>query len=101
MNETEHVTDLEASEEYISEDSTESDSPSVTEVEVNDSGGENVSYSTDVSETLETSITTVSTVDNIERIADNTSGILLVNTAIFFAVVIAFIAKIFGGYFSM
>lgn len=85
MNETEYITDVPPLTEYISEDSTESDISSVTEV----------------SETLETTVSAASDVDNLTVIANNTSGILLMVTAIFFAVVIAFIAKIFGGYFSM
>lgn len=99
MNESEYITDLEAAEEFISEDSFESDSPPVTEI--NDIGSDGVSSVSEVSETSEIYSTTVSDVDNLAVIANNTSGILLMVTALFFAVVIAFIAKIFGGYFSM
>lgn len=99
MNESEYITDVETAEEYISENSTESDSPSVTEV--NGTGSDSVSSVSVVSETSETSCSSLSDVDNFAVIANNTSGILLMTTALFFAVVIAFIAKIFGGYFSM
>lgn len=99
MNESEYITDLETSEEYISENSTESDSPPVTEI--NDVGTSDISSVSEVSESSETSFTSVSDVDNLAVIANNTSGILLMSTALFFAVVIAFITKIFGGYFSM
>ena len=99
MNETECITDVETSEEPLSEDSSWSDSSPVTEV--NDVGGDSVYTVSEVSETSEIYSATVSSVDNLEVIANNTSGILLMVTALFFAVVIAFIAKIFGGYFSM
>lgn len=99
MNESEYITDLETTEEYISEDSFEPDSPPVTEI--NDTGSDGVSSVSEVSETSEIYSTTVSDGDNLAVIANNTSGILLMVTALFFAVVIAFIAKIFGGYFSM
>ena len=99
MNESEYITDVETVEESLSEDSTQSDSAPVTEV--NDVGGDSVYTVSEVSETSEIYNATTSSVDNLEVIANNTSGILLMVTALFFAVVIAFIAKIFGGYFSM
>ena len=99
MNEIEYITDVETVEESISEDSTWSDSSAVTEISVANS--DSVYTVSEVSETTETYSTTVTDADNLEVIANNTSGILLMVTALFFAVVIAFIAKIFGGYFSM
>lgn len=99
MNESEYITDVETIEESISEDSTWTDSAAVTEI--NDTGGDSVYTVSEVSETSEIYSTTFTGVDNLEVIANNTSGILLMVTALFFAVVIAFIAKIFGGYFSM
>lgn len=98
-NESEYFTYLETTEEYIFENSTYSDSPPVTEI--SDTGSSGVSSVSEVSETSETSCTSVSDVDNLAVIANNTSGILLMTTALFFAVVIAYISKIFGGYFSM
>lgn len=99
MNESEYITDVETTEEYIPENSTESDSPPV--IEINDIGAFDISSVFEVSETSETSCISVSDVDNLVVIANNISGIFLMNTALFFAVVIAFIAKIFGGYFSL
>ena len=99
MNESEYITDVETTEEPLFEDSTWSDSAPVTEM--NDVGNDSVYTVSEVSETSEIYNTTVSNIDNLEVIANNTSGILLMVTALFFAVVIAFIAKIFGGYFSM
>ena len=99
MNESEYFSDVETVEESISEDSSWSDSSPVTEI--SDTGSDGVYTAPEVSETTETYSTAVSSVDNLEVIANNTSGILLMVTALFFAVVIAFIAKIFGGYFSM
>lgn len=99
MNESEYITYLETFEEHISENSIVSDSPPGTKI--NDTGASNISSVSEVSETSETSCTSVSDVDNLAVIANNTSGILLMTTALFFAVVIAYISKIFGGYFSM
>ena len=99
QNESEHVTDVETTEEYISEDTFDTDTASVTEII--DTGGDDVSEVSQVSETSETIVINSTDADNLAVIANNTSGILLMVTAIFFAVVIAFIAKIFGGYFSM
>lgn len=99
MNESEYITYLETSEESIPENSTGADSPSVTEI--NDTGGDDVSSVSEVSEISEITSTSISDVDHLVRIENNTSGILLMVTAIFFSIVIAFIAKIFGGYFSM
>lgn len=99
MNESEYITYMETTEEYISEDSTYSDSSSVTEI--NDTVVSDISSVPEASETSETCCTSVSDVDNLAVIANNTSGILLMTTALFFAVVIAYISKIFGGYFSM
>jgi len=99
MNESEYITYMESSETSVSEYTVESDSPPVTEII--DTGTSDVSTFSEVSETSQTYITTVSDVDNLAVIANNTSGILLMVTALFFAVVIAFIAKLFGGYFSM
>lgn len=99
MNESEYLSDVETTEESVFEDSSWTDSPPVTEI--NDNGGDSVYTASEVSETSETYSTTVTSVDNLQVIANNSSGILLMVTALFFAVVIAFIAKIFGGYFSM
>lgn len=99
MNDSEYITDVETTEEYIFEDSSDSDSPPVTEL--NDTCSDDISSVSEVSEISETSCASLSDVDNLAVIANNTSGILLMVTALFFAVVIAFIAKIFGGYFSM
>ena len=99
MNESEYFSDVETVEESISEDSTWPDSAAVTEISVANS--DSVYTVSEVSETSEIYSTTFTGVDNLEVIANNTSGILLMVTALFFAVVIAFIAKIFGGYFSM
>lgn len=99
MNESEYFTNMETFEESISEDSTESDSPPVTQI--NDAGTSDIFPVSEVLEISVTSCTNVSDVDNLAVIANNTSGILMMTTALFFAVVIAFISKIFGGYFSM
>lgn len=99
MNASEYITDMETTEESIFESSSVSDPPAVTEI--NESGAFDISSVSEVSETSETSCTSVSDVDNLAVIANNTSGILLMSTALFYAVVIAFIAKIFGSYFSM
>ena len=100
MNESEYVTDLETAETSLSEDSTESDIETVAEITVvsfdNSFPVSEVSY---VSET--TCITTVSDYDHMLVLENNTSGILLMTTAIFFLLLISLIAKIFGGYFSM
>lgn len=99
MNDSEYITNMETSEEYLSEDPIESDSSSVTEII--DTVPDSVSSVSEVFETSEMYGTTVSDVDNLAVIANNTSGILLATSCIFFAIVIAFIAKIFGGYLSM
>lgn len=99
MNESEYITDVETTEEYIPENSIDSDSPPVTQI--NDTGFVNSSSVSEITEISETVSDTVSDIDHLARIENNTSGILLMVTAIFFSIVIAFIAKIFGGYFSM
>lgn len=99
QNEDQHITDVETTEEYLFEDTIESDTSAVTEI--SDTGGDDVSSVSEVSETTEAVVSSPSDVQYLEGIYHNTSGILLMVTAIFFAVVIAFIAKIFGGYFSM
>lgn len=100
MNESEYITDLETSETSLSEDTVESDIEAVTEVNVDSSyGSASVSEVSEVSET--TYVTTVSDYNHMLVLENNTSGILLMTTAIFFLLLIALIAKIFGGYFSM
>lgn len=98
-SESEYFSNVETSETSIFENTTVSDSAPVTEI--NGTSSDSVSSVSEVSETSETSCTSVSDADYLAVIANNTSGILMMTTALFFAVVIAFIAKIFGGYFSM
>ena len=100
MNESEYITDVETTEEYLSDDSSESDTEAVTQV--NDMGGDVFSTYTEASETSETGYTTtVSDYDHMLVLENNTSGTLLMTTAIFFLLLIALIAKMFGGYLSM
>lgn len=99
MNESQYLDYLEASETSVFEDSVESDTKTVTEViyDVADSSG-TVSEVTNVSET---SAYTSTDYDHMEVVENNTNGILLMTSGIFFLLLIALIAKIFGGYFSM
>lgn len=99
MNESQYLDDVETSETSVFEDSVESDTEAVTEVNyvITDSIG-SVSEVTSVSETC---VYTSSDYDSLAVVENNTNGILLMTTGIFFLLLIALIAKIFGGYFSM
>lgn len=100
MNEAEYLDDVDTSETSVSEDSTESDIEAVTEI--SDNGSYNpvpVSEVTDVSET--SAFTSVSDYDHMLVVENNTHGILLMTSGIFFLLIIALIAKLFGGYLSM
>lgn len=100
MSEAEHLDNVETAQTSVSEDTAESDIEAVTEVN-GDSDNSPVSVS-DVSEASETSyVTSVSDYDHMLVLENNTSGTLLMTTGIFFLLLIALIAKIFGGYFSM
>lgn len=100
MNESQYLDDVETSKTSVFEGSVESDTEAVTEVNygVSDSSY-SVSEVTNVSET--SAVTSVSDYDHMLVLENNTSGSLLMTTAIFFLLLIALIAKIFGGYFSM
>lgn len=100
MNETEYLVDMETAETSVFQDTVESDIEAVTEI--NDSGVSTPGPFSEVSTVSETSyVTTASDYDHLLVLENNTSGTLLMTTGIFFLLLIALIAKIFGGYLSM
>lgn len=100
MNESQYLDDVETSETSVFEDSAQSDIEAVTEVNVDSSDSfSSVSEVTDVSET--SVYTSVTDYNHLLVVENNTNGILLMSSGIFFLLLIALIAKIFGGYFSM
>lgn len=100
MNESQYLDDVETFETSVFEDSTESDIETVTEINADSSDSPSpVSEVTDVSET--SVYTSVTDYNHLLVVENNTNGILLMSTGIFFLLLIALIAKIFGGYFSM
>ena len=95
MNETEYISDVSSFETSLSYNQIEKYSPPVTEVIEVD-----VSSITDVTEFTETTPITSADYD-IYHIQQNTDGILLMSTGIFFLLVIAGISKIVGHFLSM
>lgn len=91
MNETEYISDVSTLETFLSDYQASEYSPSVTEI----------IQTSDISN-LTTETTLVSTVDyDIKHIQQNSDGILLMVTGIFFLLVISGISKIVGHFLSM
>lgn len=85
MNETEYITNLPPFQTTVFDNQLTADSEAVSEV-------------TEV--TAFTSVSSSSLYD-MERIEQNTDGILLTTVGIFFLLVCCVFGKIFGGFFSM
>lgn len=90
MNETEYISDVSTSETSLSDFQFSENSTSVTEI-----------IETEISSVV-TDISSFTSADyDIYHIQQNTDGILLMTTGIFFLLVIAGISKIVGHFLSM